>query len=107
GLERYLLLVGDNSVPQNHWLLEIKQRISSALAPYVTQKQPDWSNEATRVAALQQRLQAVQANTLHVITDHNTSYTVRELEPVQEKTPLGSFEKMADLRQLTETLGKL
>jgi uncharacterized protein (DUF2252 family) len=107
GLERYLLLVEDSNTPPKVRLLEIKQRISSALKPYATLRQPDWSNEATRVVTLQERLQAIPSNPLQVITDAHKSYTVRELEPIQQKLPTDSFEKMADLRQIAETLGKL
>src|SRR5262249_25046360 len=52
GLERYLLLVEDSSSPPKVRLLEIKQRIASALKPYVNVEQPHCANEATRVATL-------------------------------------------------------
>lgn len=107
GLERYLLLVEENAPPKKQRLFEIKQRVSSALVPYVPLKQPNWPNEAARVAALQQRLQAVASNPPYVITDQSKSYTVRELEPVQLKIQIDPFEKVSTLQELADSLGKI
>jgi len=107
GLERYVLLVEGGGSSDSNWLIELKQRIDSALVPYVAIKQPDWANAAARVVMLQQRLQAVPPAPLEAIIKGAVSFTVREIQPVQEKIAIEQFHGLADLQESIEVLGKL
>ncbi|MCU0451300.1 MAG: DUF2252 domain-containing protein, partial [Bernardetiaceae bacterium] len=57
GLARYVLLVRGKGGSNGHFLLDLKVAQASALAPYLTQAQPVWANEAQRMIAVQQRVQ--------------------------------------------------
>ncbi len=107
GLERYILLVEGGGSSDTHQLIELKQRIDSAIIPYVSMKQPDWLNPAARVVSLQRRSQAVPPAPLEAITKGETSFTVREIQPIQEKITVEQFHGLSDLQESIEVFGKL
>ncbi len=107
GLERYVFLVEGGGSSDSNVLIELKQRIDSAISPYTHLKQPEWANAAARVVTLQQRLQAVSPAPLEVIIKDTVSFTVREIQPVQEKITVEQFHGLSDLQESIEVLGKL
>ena len=62
GVERFVVLVEGKGSPDGNYLLDIKEAKPSALAPHLARlgiKQPGWTDEASRVVTVQNRMQAV------------------------------------------------
>ena len=108
GLERYTILVAGRGSPAGHFLLDLKFAPASALAPYVTTKQPPWQNEAVRIVEVQRRMQAIAPALLQGVTIDARHYVLRELMPTQDKLDLeASSRHQAQLDLLARDLGFL
>ena len=108
GLERYAILVrGRGSIGEN-FLLDLKYACGSALAPYVTLKQPAWASEAERVVAIQKRVQAIAPAFLSAVQIGERSYVLKELLPDQDRLSLDAWNgKLRRLEGVMQTMGSL
>ena len=108
GLERYVILVNGNGSPDGNHLLDLKLAAPSSLSAHLPTKQPPWVNEASRVVALQQRVQAVPMAFLQAVHTGGSSYVLRRLQPSEDRvsTAAGNL-KRTEFRQLMDSMGKL
>jgi uncharacterized protein (DUF2252 family) len=116
GLDRYLILVTGKGSPDNNYLLDFKQQPNSALQPYLTIPQPQWTNQATRVMRVQQLVQSSLPALLAAIPQsegyaneyNNSSYLLRELQPTADKLSLAASKKnLLRLGESIETMAKI
>jgi uncharacterized protein (DUF2252 family) len=108
GLDRYVILIEGKGSPQGNYLLDMKEERTSSLAPYLKVPQPQWGSQAERAINIQQRVQATPPALLGVIVDGDQSYTLRELQPTQDKVNLKSGDgKLGRLEKLMQTMGEI
>jgi uncharacterized protein (DUF2252 family) len=108
GLDRYLLLVTGKGSPNNNYLLDFKQQLGSSLQPYVSIEQPQWKNLATRVIEIQQLVQSAPPALLAAIEFNGGSYSLRELQPTQDKISLKAGKiGLAQLEKLIDTMAQV
>ncbi|MFM5944446.1 MAG: DUF2252 family protein, partial [Dolichospermum sp.] len=85
-----------------------KEIQSSSLQPYLPVSQPEWENSATRVVAIQQRLQGTSPALLEAINDGDKSYLLRELQPEEDAVSLQAWNgKLGRLEKLIETMAEV
>jgi uncharacterized protein (DUF2252 family) len=112
GLERYAVLVKGKartkSAVDGNYLLDLKVATPSSLLPHLALKQPRWQNEAERIVALQQRMQAVPMAFLHALPWGKRSFVLRALQPSEDRIAIadGGLGR-ADLTQLLRNMGQL
>lgn len=108
GLARYTLLVEGTGSQRGPVLLDLKLAAPSALASHLPHRQPKWTSEAHRVAAVQQRMQAIAPAFLHPVLIGKESYVLRELMPTKDKLDIKHWQgTMAALEVLARDLGNL
>ncbi len=108
GLDRYLILVTGKGSPNNNYLLDFKQQLGSSLQPYLLIDQPQWNNPATRVIKIQQLVQSAPPALLAAIEFNGGSYSLRELQPTQDKISLKAGKiSLAQLEKLIETMAQV
>jgi uncharacterized protein (DUF2252 family) len=108
GLDRYLILVTGKGSPNNNYLLDFKQQLGSSLQPYLLIEQPQWKNPATRVIKIQQLVQSSPPARLAAIEFNGGSYSLRELQPTQDKITLKAGKiSLAQLEQLIDTMAQV
>jgi uncharacterized protein (DUF2252 family) len=108
GLDRDLILVEGKGSPERNYLLDFKQQLLSALAPYLIQPQPQWTNQATRVMQVQKLVQPAPPALLAAIDFNGGSYLLRELQPTQDKIDLNADRiSLNQLEKLIETIGQI
>ena len=108
GLDRYLILVTGKGSPNNNYLLDFKQQLSSSLQPYVPINQPQWENSATRVIKIQQLVQSAPPALLAAIELNGGSYSLRELQPTQDKITLKAGKiSLTQLEKLIDTMAQV
>ncbi len=108
GLDRYLILVTGKGSPNNNYLLDFKQQLGSSLHPHVLIDQPTWKNPATRVINIQQLVQSAPPALLAAIEFDGGSYSLRELQPTQDKITLKAGKiNLAQLEKLIETMAEV
>ncbi len=108
GLDRYLILVTGKGSPDNNYLLDFKQQLGSSLQPYVLIDQPDSENSAARVIEIQQSVQSAPPALLAAIEFNGGSYSLRELQPTQDKISLKAGKISLDqLEKLIETMAEV
>jgi uncharacterized protein (DUF2252 family) len=111
GVERFSLLVEGEGSPHNNYILDLKEAHPSALQPLVKRlkvPQPHWSNQAERVATIEQRVQSTPPALLTAVSFAGKPYVLREMQPTQDRVSLASCG--GDLRRLQpviETMGEL
>lgn len=88
GVERYVVLVRGKGAPDGHYLLDLKRALPSAASPGVALAQPLWPDEAHRVVAVQQRMQAVGMAFLQALRVGGRSYVLRGLQPGEDRVEL-------------------
>jgi uncharacterized protein (DUF2252 family) len=88
GLARYVLLVRGKGGSNGHFLLDLKVAQASALAPYLTQAQPVWANEAQRMIAVQQRVQFASPALLAPLEIDGKPFVIKQLQPSADKMDL-------------------
>ena len=84
GVERYSVLVSGKGSPDGNYLLDLKRALPSSLASLSLAPQPSWPNEAHRIVALQQRLQAVPMAFLQPVQMDGRAFVMRELHPSED-----------------------
>jgi uncharacterized protein (DUF2252 family) len=108
GLDRYLILVRGKGSPDKNYLLDFKQQLGSSLQPYVLIDQPQWKNPATRVIKIQQLVQSAPPALLAAIDFNGGSYSLRELQPTQDKITMKSGKiSLAQLEKLIDTMAQV
>ena len=109
GLMRFMVLVEGKGSPDGNYLLDIKQAQASALLPRLATlgiRQPEWPDEAQRVQAIQQRMQAVDHAFLHAVTLAGRACTLKGLQASEDKVDIGSWgKKLGRLADVVSTMG--
>ena len=106
GVERFVVLVEGKGSPDDNYLVDIKEARPTALAPYVPCRQPAWKNEAERVVAIQERMQAAAPALFHAVKLGGRGFILRELQPTEDR--LGLDEpgvKIGKLESVMRTMG--
>jgi uncharacterized protein (DUF2252 family) len=93
GVKRYLFLLKSQNTKNKYLLLDMKQARASSVAPYINIIQPEWENEATRVAGIQQRMQGMLVSLKGTTIFKDDAYTVQEMQPMEDKI---NFELIKD-----------
>ncbi len=110
GVGRYVILIEGRGGPDENFLLDMKQAVPSALAPYVLHKQPDWTSEAHRVASVQRWAQAISPAFLSAVDFSGKPFLFKGLQPTQDRLALegwdGKFKRLAHVvRSMGELVG--
>jgi uncharacterized protein (DUF2252 family) len=105
GVDRFAILVQGKGSPDGNYILDLKHTLPSSLAPNLNVPQPKWKSEAERVVAVQQRMQAVPMAFLHAVRFDAKPFTLRALQPAEDRLTLGGSRLAAEpLAQLVATL---
>ena len=108
GLARYVILIEGRGSPDGNFLLDLKQAIPSALAPYVTSRQPAWESEAHRVAGVQQWAQAISPAFLSAVTFDKEPFLFKGLQPTADRLALSGWNgKLKRLEQVVQSMGEI
>jgi uncharacterized protein (DUF2252 family) len=108
GVDRYAILVEGKGSPDGNYLLDLKQSLPSSLVPHLKTEQPRWNTQAERVVAVQRRVQAVSMAFLQPVEMGGRPYVLRGLQPVEDRVTIaGARQKLADIRGVVATMGRL
>jgi len=111
GVERYVILVAGKGSPDNNYLLDLKEARPSAQLPALARlgvKQPPWTDEASRVAGAQQRLQAVDHAFLQAVTLDGRPFLLRGLQASEDRVAMGEWGKKLDrLHEVVASMGQV
>src|SRR5262245_11964056 len=108
GVKRYVLLVEGKASPQRNYLLDFKEEPGSCLQPYLPTAQPQWSDAATRVVAVQERFQGTPPALLSAVRFEGEAFVLRELQPLQDRVSLRHRdERPGRLAKLLRTMGEI
>lgn len=108
GVERYVLLINGGGSPDGHVLLDLKRAQPSPLAAAGPWPQPVWPNEAERIVAIQQRVQAIAPAFLHAVVIDGASYVLRELQPAAARLRLDLWNgKLRRLERVLVTMAQV
>jgi uncharacterized protein (DUF2252 family) len=112
GLERYAVLVKGKartkSAVDGNYLLDLKVATPSSLLPHLALKQPRSQNEAERIVALQQRMQAVPMAFLHALPWGKRSFVLRALQPSEDRIDMSDGHlRREDFALLLRNMGQL
>jgi uncharacterized protein (DUF2252 family) len=71
-------------------------------------RQPAWPDEATRVATVQRRMQAVDHAFLHPVTFAGHSCVLKGLQPSEDRVAIGEWGRKLDrLKEVVVTMGRV
>ena len=101
GVQRYVILVEGKGSAGGHYLLDLKQASASCVVPYFKDLQPSWRSQAHRITELQRRLQAVPVALLQPVRCGGAAYTLRELQPTEDRISLDRAHQSMDELKLT------
>lgn len=105
GLERYMLLVEGKGSPDQNYLLDLKAALGSSLPPYISQPQPSWPSEASRIVETRRRIQSVPPRLLAALTIEQSSFILRELQPKEDRVRPEDYKgKLNSLENLLVTM---
>jgi uncharacterized protein (DUF2252 family) len=111
GVERFVVLVEGKGSPDGNYLLDIKEAKPSAMASHLARlgiKQPDWPDEASRVVAVQKRMQAVNHAFLQPMKLDGLPCILRGLQPSEDRVSIGEWGKKLDrLKEVVATMGRI
>lgn len=111
GVERFVVLVEGKGSPDGNYLLDIKEAKPSAMAPHLVRlgiKQPVWSDEASRVVDIQNRMQAVDHAFLHPVKLGGLPCIMKGLQPSEDRVSIGEWGKKLDrLKEVVATMGRI
>jgi uncharacterized protein (DUF2252 family) len=88
GVDRYIVLVHGKGSPDGNYLLDLKQALPASPLPRVPLQQPEWTDEAQRVVAVQRRMQAITMAFLHPVRMGGAPYVLRALQPSEDRVAL-------------------
>ena len=101
GVKRYVLLIEGKGSPNQNYLLDLKQELPSCLHFSLKLPQPQWANQAERVASIQQWSQVMPPALLDAVELGGTGYVMRELQPREDKVQVdrldGKLERWAEV----------
>jgi uncharacterized protein (DUF2252 family) len=103
GLPRYVVLVEGEGSPHGNVLLDLKMAHESVLMPHLSVPQPEWKNQAERVVAVQERMQAVTPALLQSVLLNRQPYVVREMQPATDRLSLDAWNGKS--RRLEKAIG--
>ncbi len=107
GVERYIVLVRGKGSPDGNYLLDLKKALPSSLQGHVPTVQPAWPDEAHRIVAIQQRMQAASMAFLHAVRLEDTPFVLRALLPSEDRVTLSQVGRpVARLQQLLVVMGQ-
>ncbi|GHO79453.1 hypothetical protein KSD_72240 [Ktedonobacter sp. SOSP1-85] len=92
GLRRYVVLVEGKGSPDQNYLLDLKEAASSSLHPSLQSAQPQWGNQAERIVSVQCWTQPSPPRRLASVPEQNTSFVLRELQPIEDKIDLQNLQ---------------
>jgi uncharacterized protein (DUF2252 family) len=108
GIQRFVVLIEGGGPPDGNVLIDLKATVRSTLAKTAGLKQPAWADEATRVAAIQRRCQAISPALLTSVTMDGGSYLLKELQPTADRLDLAHIAKdRAALADVLQTMARL
>jgi uncharacterized protein (DUF2252 family) len=111
GVERFVVLVEGKGSPDGNYLLDIKEAKPSAMTPHLLRlgiKQPAWPDEASRVVAIQKRMQAVNHAFLHPVKVAGVPCILRGLQPSEDRVAMGEWGKKLDrLKEVAGIMGRI
>ncbi len=108
GVDRFIVLVAGKGSPDGNHLLDLKASSASTLAGRTGVAQPHWSNEATRVVAVQQLMQAQTMAFLHAVSFDGKPYVLRALQPSEDRIDLaGRSGVPGRLESVVATMGEI
>ena len=90
GLGRFAILVTGEGAPDGHFILDLKQDAVSAAALYGP-PQPDWPNEATRIATVRRWTQPHPPMFFDAVPFRGKTWLIRELEPTDDRVKLSKY----------------
>ncbi|MEJ1959454.1 MAG: DUF2252 family protein [Nitrosomonadales bacterium] len=97
--------------PDGNYLLDIKEAKPSAMVPHLVRfgiKQPAWPDEASRVVAVQNRMQAVDHAFLHAVNLDGIPCILMGLQPSEDRVSIGEWGKKLDrLKEVVTTMGRI
>ena len=107
-VNRYAILVNGKGAPDGHYLLDLKQSLSSSVASHFEALQPKWRSQAHRAVEVQQRMQAVSVALLQPVRFDGSAYVLRELQPIEDRVTIdGTRQTLAELTHVVVTMGQL
>ena len=106
GLERYVVLVRGKGSPDENHLLDLKLAPRSSLRATLKRAQPRWKTQAERIAAVQQRMQAVTVAFLEPVMLDERPFVLRAVQPSQDRIDLTKADA-DELEHLVETMGRI
>ncbi len=111
GVERFVVLVEGKGSPDGNYLIDIKEAKQSAMVPHLSRlgiKQPVWADEASRVVAVQKRMQAVDHAFLHAVKLDGLPCILRGLQPSEDRVSIGEWgNKLDRLKDVVATMGRI
>lgn len=112
GIERFVVLIaGQDSPDEAHYLLDIKAAMPSALLPRLSHldiEQPAWLDEAERIVTVQNRMQSVNHAFLHAVKFDGNAYILRGLQPTEDRVAIGEWgKKLEKLQEVAATMGSI
>jgi uncharacterized protein (DUF2252 family) len=107
GVDRYIVLVRGKGSPDGNYLLDLRQALPASSAARVALAQPAWPDDAHRIVALQQRMQAIPMALLHPVCMDGRPYVLRELQPSEDRVTLEPAQRpVARLENLLNLMGQ-
>jgi uncharacterized protein (DUF2252 family) len=111
GVERFVVLVEGKGSPDGNYLLDIKEAKPSAMVPHLARmgiRQPAWPDEASRVVAVQKRMQAVDHAFLQPVKLGVLPCILKGLQPSEDRVAIGEWGKRLDrLQDVASTMGRI
>jgi uncharacterized protein (DUF2252 family) len=90
GLGRFAILVTGEGAPNGHFILDLKQEAVSAAALYGP-PQPDWPNDATRIATVRRWTQPHPPMLFDAVRFRGKTWLIRELQPTEDRVKLSKY----------------
>lgn len=108
GIERYLALVNGKGGPEGYHLLDLKEALPPSALKHLRIKQPGWNNEAQRLIAIQQRVQADNPAFLNPIKIGSKWFVMKAIQPSEDKIDFTRIEnKQGKLTELLEQMAHI
>ncbi len=109
GIERYLLLAQNPLKPSEMELLDMKQALPSVIPNLLKNaEQPNWTTEAARVVAVQERMQNTTPALLSTFLFEDKSFIFKEMQPMGDKLDVKQvFKNMDDTLHVLQNMGVL
>jgi uncharacterized protein (DUF2252 family) len=109
GIERYLLLAQNPKNPKEMELLDMKQALPSVIPMFMpTDTQPNWTSEAARIVAIQDRMQNTTPALLSPFMFNDKPFIFKEMQPMSDKLDVKLvFKNPEDAHHVLQNMGVL